>query len=130
MSDIAQNRAQGRAMLEPLVNGFHSQIDVQKSTAVNELDTRDTYINPFWRALGWPVGAQPGLTPDRRDVRVETTMDGIRPDYQFQPNGHTRFFCEAKKPIENLQVNRSHIFQAKSYAWSWAQKDALTIAIL
>ena len=123
MSPVAKNRIQGRALLKPLVSGFRAQIETYDSNTFDNLHTRSTYIEPFWRALGWPIGVQSGITPKHRDVRVNVTLDGLRPDYQFQPYGKVRFFCDAIKPIEDPQSNRSRVYQAKRYAWSWSQKD-------
>ena len=118
---VASNVEHGRQMMDALVRAFHGNLARYQSPDFNEASARQDFIDPFWRCLGWPLGGQSELIPEERDVRIETLLDGRHPDYQFQPAGQVRFFCEAKKPSENLGTNRSHIFQAKSYAWSWAQ---------
>ncbi len=116
------DRKAGKASLGKLVEGFGHHIEHFKSKEYNEQEVRLNFIDPFWRCLGWPVGEQGHLPPHKVDVRIEREAVGLRPDYQFQPGGQVRFFCEAKKPAEDL-TKRSHIFQAKSYAWSYRKKE-------
>lgn len=112
-----------KKQLEVLVQAFDKNIERYKSPDYGEASTRLNFIDPFWRCFGWPIGNQPGLLPEQLDVRIEMTIDGRRPDYQFQPSGVVKFFCEAKKPSEDLVNNRSPIFQAKSYAWSFSKRN-------
>lgn len=89
----------------------------------SEADVRQSYIDPLLRALGWPVGEQPGVPARLKDVEVEPPLaspgqTNKRPDYLLRIGGYTRFVIEAKKPSVDLAGDREAIFQAKSYAWS------------
>ncbi len=119
MPTTAPDRESGRVQMGHLVEGFQKNLARCTAPSFLEGPVRQEYINPFWQALGWPIGEQPSVAPVLRDVCIETNIRGTHPDYQFQPNGVVAFFCEAKKPAEDLQHNRHHIFQAKSYAWSF-----------
>lgn len=78
---------------------------------LNESQTRLSYIDKFWEALGWNVS-------NTDEVRVETTdKQSKRPDYRFLKGNKTLFFVEAKKPAEDLK-NPKHIFQTKIYCWN------------
>ncbi|OGU11801.1 MAG: hypothetical protein A2X61_06015 [Ignavibacteria bacterium GWB2_35_12] len=78
---------------------------------LNEWQTRQTYIEPFWEILGWNVRKQ-------SEVQGEKTESSKRPDYRFRKDNKTLFFVEAKKPNENLKENQNHIYQAKIYCWN------------
>ncbi|MBC8043361.1 MAG: hypothetical protein IAF08_07935, partial [Rhizobacter sp.] len=43
---------------------------------MNEFQTRLSYIDKFWNALGWEVS-------NTAQVQVETKLDTKRPDYRF-----------------------------------------------
>ena len=116
-------RNAGRQAMAKLSASFDRNFEQVKSPKYNESEARLNYIDPFWRALGWPIGEQHDTSPSKMDVRVEVGLDRRRPDYVFQPDGCVRFFCEAKKPAEEIRSDRRHIFQAKSYAWSYSRRD-------
>jgi hypothetical protein len=79
--------------------------------SLNESQTRLSYIDKFWEALGWNVS-------NTDEVRVETTdKQSKRPDYRFLKGNKTLFFVEAKKPAEDLK-NPKHIYQTKLYCWN------------
>ena len=77
---------------------------------LDEGQTRLSFIDKFWRILGWQVDST-------SHVLIETRVGTKKPDYRFLQDKTTVFFVEAKKPIEKL-TNANHIFQAKSYGWS------------
>jgi type I restriction-modification system DNA methylase subunit len=96
-----------------------------------EYSVRSEFINPLFEELGWPVTATHGVAPEARDVVFEDTIraedaggDAIEkivgkvPDYSFRIDGKRKFYVEAKKPYEELETNRAHAFQVRSYGWS------------
>lgn len=85
---------------------------------LDEAQTRLSYIDKFWRILGWQVD-------NTSEVLIETRVGTKKPDYRFLLGKETTFFVEAKKPIEKL-TNPHHIFQAKSYGWN----DSVPMVIL
>ncbi len=98
--------------LAALAKEFHSfRSDKHQSYKdLDEAQTRLTFIDEFWRILGWDV-------KNLAQVQVETRVGTKKPDYRFLSGKSTVFFVEAKKPIEKLK-DPKHIFQAKSYGWS------------
>jgi len=113
-----------------LVDRFTANIADLKSANQNESSTRQDYIDPFFRALGWDVGNQQGRSEAEKEVKVEVSIrvDDARkaPDYGFYHNGELQFFVEAKKPIVNLKYGTNAAFQIRRYAWS-TKKIALSI---
>jgi adenine-specific DNA-methyltransferase len=96
---------------------------------MNELTTREKFINKMFEALGWEVtaGRRPGELHD--EVVLEDTLreddnlsdlrlKGKRPDYSFRLGGKRQFFVEAKKPSEPLELSGAHAYQVRSYGWS------------
>lgn len=125
-----------------LVGRFLSHRDYYTSPEYEETSARDSFINPFFQALGWDVTDEAGLGPARevivhrriaRSVEVageeewdnDLTAEELAerqpttriPDYAFFSGGTLRFFMEAKKPAVGLR-QRAPAFQVKSYAWS------------
>ena len=45
-------------------------------------------------------------------------ITGRRPDYTFRIDQKPRFYVEAKKPSEDLERNKKHAFQVRSYGWN------------
>ncbi len=88
----------------------------------NETETRDSFIDPLFKALGWNMENRLNRTDS---VSKEETISKKRVDYGFRINGIPKFFLEAK-PIreENIQTNHDYVNQAIDYAWmkscSWA----------
>ncbi len=113
-----------------LVDRFNNDIAVLKSTTYNESSTRQEYIDPFFRALGWDVGNQDGRSEAEKEVKVEVSIrvDEARkaPDYGFYHNGELQFFVEAKKPSVDLKYGTNAAFQIRRYAWS-TRKIALSL---
>ena len=89
---------------------------------LGEADTREDFITPLFRALGWNMEND----LNRNDsVSKEENITGKRSDYSFRINGIPKFFLEAKSlKEENIQTNSEYVKQAINYAWmkscSWA----------
>ena len=87
-----------------------------------ETETRDSFIDPLFKALGWNMENR----LDRTDsVSKEEPISTKRSDYGFRINGIPKFFLEAKSlREENIDKNHNYITQAIDYAWmktcSWA----------
>jgi len=85
--------------------------ELKNAMAYNESQARVSFIDNFWKLLGWRVS-------DTSQVLVESTDKfAKRPDYRFMKGNKTAFFVEAKKPSENLK-NPKHIYQTKLYCWN------------
>lgn len=118
--------AEGRALIQELVDGFGKNLPVLRSESTNEANVRREYIDPFWRALGWDVENAAHRSRAEQEVVAEVSMatfEGLRtrarrPDYVFRVGGFPRFVVEAKKPAVDLRRDRDAILQAKTYAWS------------
>ncbi len=107
------------SQIERLVKRFNSDKDHYSSKGYPEAQARVDFITPFFKALGWDVENEAGLSHFEREVVVEhgeSDMTG-RPDYSFRIKGQTKFFVEAKAPSESLDDPR-HILQATGYAWN------------
>ena len=88
----------------------------------NEAETRDSFINPLFKALGWNTENRLNKTDS---VSPEETISKKRVDYGFRINGIPKFFLEAKSlKEEDIQNNSKYVTQAIDYAWmkscSWA----------
>ena len=93
-----------------------------KSSSYNETQLRREFLDPFWKALGWDIDNERGITDTYKDVIHE---DSIRiggsvkaPDYCFRIGGTRKFFVEAKRPSINIKENVAPAFQLRRYAWS------------
>ena len=93
----------------------------------NEQKTRQDFINPFFKALGWDIDNERGDSEAYREVIYEDKLD-VRgrtkaPDYGFrlQGSGKSRlFYVEAKKPSIKpaLKLNRESAYQLRRYGSS------------
>ncbi len=108
--------------IQPLIKRFKSQQDTYKQSHYNEAQTRLDFINPFFKALGWDINNEQGLTETYRHVIHEDALKIGRatkmPDYSFRVGGVRKFFVEAKKPAINLFDNPEPAYQVRRYAWN------------
>lgn len=111
----------GLQLMKQLVEDFKNNEVFCSSESYKEAETRKRFIDGFFNALGWSVSGKYTVSPEDEDVLVEQSLDIEDTkkfvDYTFRINKIIKFFCEAKKPYEDL-TNKNHIFQAKSYAFS------------
>jgi len=109
--------------IESLVHRFDEQKETYKSKDYDEAKTRQDFINPFWKALGWDIDNEQGYAESYRDVIYE---DKIKiggatkaPDYSFRVPGRNRlFFLEAKKPSVEIKEDIQPAYQIRRYGWS------------
>ncbi len=105
-----------------LVEHFARDRDALRSPAYNEMQARQEFIDPFFKALGWDMDNEHGLAEAYKDVIHE---DAIKiggatkaPDYCFRIGGTRKFFVEAKKPAVGLDTEPEPAYQLRRYAWT------------
>ncbi len=76
----------------------------------NEAQTKQGFIDPLFRALGWDF-------EDINEVSPEEKASGGRVDYAFKLNSVSIFFIEAK-PLKADLTNIAYIKQAVTYAYN------------
>lgn len=108
--------------ISKLVAQFKEHESQYKNNDYNETQTRQEFIDPFFRALGWDVDNKEGLAPSYKEVqhedRVKVEGKIKSPDYSFRHNGKRFFFVEAKKPSVNIKDDSNPAYQIRRYAWS------------
>jgi len=87
-----------------------------------EEQTKNDFIIPLFRALGWNVDNKPYKDSS---MSLEEKVSKKRVDLGFRINGIPKFFVEAKSlREENIHSNSNYIEQAINYSWlkscSWA----------
>ena len=100
--------------------GFHRDAYLRGNK--NETELRQSFIDPFFRALGWDVNNNVGYSDSYRAVALE---DPIRIggqtkfiDYAFRIGGARRFLVEAKKPSVSIRDDAGPALQIRRYAWN------------
>jgi len=106
-----------REEIRKLVDKFERDKYSYLSKGYMEAQVRKDFIDPFFKAIGWDIENEAGLSPFEREVILEKGETEGRPDYNFRVDGMSKFYVEAKAPSEHLD-NVKHILQAKSYAWN------------
>ncbi|MDR0206233.1 MAG: N-6 DNA methylase [Bacteroidales bacterium] len=106
-----------------LVERFDDQKEFYKNKDYNETQTRQDFINPFWKALGWDIDNENGYAESYREVihedRVKVGKATKAPDYSFRLVGGKRlFFLEAKKPSVEIKEDIQPAYQIRRYGWS------------
>ncbi|MGQ9628647.1 MAG: Eco57I restriction-modification methylase domain-containing protein, partial [Anaerolineae bacterium] len=100
---------QARSEVERLVERF-SKLSERNRRTYNEPATRQAFILPLFRALGWN-------TDDIREVSPEEKVSRGSVDFAFKLRGIPRFFLETKKIQADLE-DPKWAFQAINYAWN------------
>ena len=95
--------------IEQLVQRFKS-LPASERKGMNENATRQGYILPLFRALGWNVDNVNEVSPEEKVSRGWV-------DFSFRIGGIPRFFLETKKASEDLNDPR-WVQQAIDYAWT------------
>jgi hypothetical protein len=112
---ISITYTQAKTEVERLVDRF-SRLRAGNHRRYNEAATRQEFILPLFRALGWNV-------EDTREVSPEEKVSRGYVDFAFRLNGIPRFFLETKKLRADLEDPR-WAQQAINYAWlkgvTWA----------
>jgi len=105
-----------------LVKRFEENRDAYTSGVYNETQLRREFLDPFFKALGWDVDNEGGLSEAYKDVIHEDAIKigGVSkaPDYCFRAGGTKKFFVEAKKPSVDVKEDLHPAFQLRRYAWS------------
>jgi adenine-specific DNA-methyltransferase len=109
------------AQVKELVITFRADEQYFQSAEFSEAETRKTFIDKFFIALGWDVNHDRQKNPYAQEVKIEKNEDGSqrRTDYAFflSPNFHdVRFFVEAKKPHGEFD-SPDNYFQTIRYGW-------------
>jgi type I restriction-modification system DNA methylase subunit len=108
--------------IKTLIDKFSSQKDYYKSLNYNETQTRQDFINPFFKALGWDIDNRKQQLETYRDVRHEDRVKingrSKAPDYSFNIEGKRKFFVEAKKPAISINDNPEPALQVRNYGWN------------
>ncbi len=111
------------AKVSELVERFALQVDSYKKNEYNETQTRQDFINPFFKALGWDIDNSQGNAEAYREVihedKVKIGSATKAPDYSFRlPGGKRLFFVEAKKPSVLVKEDIIPSYQVRRYGWS------------
>lgn len=79
-----------------------------KSQNVNEAQTKDWLIRPFFETLGWDFSNPEEVVPEDDDSA------GKRTDYCFYVNGEAKLLVEAK-PLSNQLADNKMIIEKLNY---------------
>ncbi len=106
------DKKQAKLKIQSLIERYNSLTTHEKK--MNEEMTKTKFIRPLFEALGWDF---------EEDVLLEDAVSHRRVDYNFQINGRTKFFLEAK-PLSADIDSINYAKQATNYAWlknvNWA----------
>jgi type I restriction-modification system DNA methylase subunit len=109
------NYESAKTEVERLIEHF-ARLSARNRRGYNEPATRQEFILPLFRALGWNI-------EDTREVSPEERVSRGYVDFAFRLRDIPRFFVETKKIPENLEDPR-WARQAINYAWlkgvTWA----------
>jgi len=112
---MAVSYADAKIEVERLVERF-ARLSARNRKRYNEPATRQEFILPLFRALGWNI-------EDTREVSPEERVSRGFVDFAFRLGGIPRFFLETKKIPADLEDPR-WARQAINYAWlkgvTWA----------
>jgi type I restriction-modification system DNA methylase subunit len=108
--------------VQKLIDRFKEHHEDYHSPEYNEAKTRQDFINPFFKALGWDVDNERGDSESYREVIYEDKVV-VRgkvkaPDYGFRLQGSGKkrlFYVEAKKPSVKLKLNKEAAYQLRRY---------------
>ena len=103
--------------IKKLVDTFSNKSEHELKD-MNEATVNKNFILPLFHALGWNVYSD--------EVSAEEKVSKKRVDFGFKIKGMTKFFLEAKKPLEDVLGDIDHIRQAINYSY-W---QSVTWAIL
>ncbi|MEJ7675012.1 MAG: hypothetical protein WKF59_20505 [Chitinophagaceae bacterium] len=117
------SKDEAHSIIIELVERFTMQIDSYKKGDYNETQTRQDFINPFFKALGWDIDNSQGNAEAYREVihedKIKIGSATKAPDYSFRlPGGKRLFFVEAKKPSVVVKEDIVPAYQVRRYGWS------------
>ncbi|HTA26445.1 MAG TPA: N-6 DNA methylase, partial [Bacteroidia bacterium] len=118
-------KEEAKKEIEKLVARFAEHREEYHLPEYNETKTRQDFVNPFFKALGWDMDNTQEASEAYREVihedKVKVHGKMKAPDYGFRllGSGDKRlFFVEAKKPSVKLKVNKEPAFQIRRYGLS------------
>jgi len=89
-----------------LIEKFERNILEYKTSTYNEAQTRQEFINPFFKALGWDMDNEQGFSGAYKEVVHEASLKvgntTKAPDYAFKIGESIKFLVEAKKAFRKL----------------------------
>lgn len=109
-----------------LVNDFQNNLSYFMSPTYQESEVRKSFIDKFFKALGWDVDNDYHPNPYEQEVKVEKAQrqqeskSQRRADYAFYKSPNYKdvsFFVEAKKPFVQLKQEDNY-FQTIRYGWN------------
>ncbi len=119
------NKEEAKDIIETLVERFKEHRGDYHLPDYNEQKTRQDFINPFFKALGWDIDNEKGDSEAYREVIYEDKVivkgKAKAPDYGFRLSGSGKkrlFYVEAKKPSVSLKANREAAYQLRRYGSS------------
>jgi type I restriction-modification system DNA methylase subunit len=119
------SRDQAKAIIEKLVERFQEHQKDYHLPDYNEQKTRQDFINPFFKALGWDIDNEKGDSEAYREVIYEDKLvvkgKAKAPDYGFRLSGSGKkrlFYVEAKKPSVLIKTNKESAYQLRRYGSS------------
>ena len=118
-------KEQAKAIIQTLVERFGEHKAEYHLPEYNEQKTRQDFINPFFKALGWDVDNEKGDSEAYREVIYEDKVvvkgKAKAPDYGFRLSGSGKkrlFYVEAKKPSVAIKVHKESAYQLRRYGSS------------
>jgi hypothetical protein len=110
------------AKVVELIHRFQENAIAYRSGHYNETQLRRQFIDPFFKALGWDIDNEQGVSETYKDVIHEYALkigsSTKAPDYCFRLGKDRKFFVEAKKPSVNLKDDITPAYQLRRYGWS------------
>ena len=116
------DREAARQQIAELAQKYASQTDVYEQADYNEAQTKQDFINPLFKILGWDIDNEKGKIQYLREViledRVRVEGKVKHPDYAFRLGNTVLFYVEAKKPSVNILEDKESAFQLRHYGWN------------
>jgi type I restriction-modification system DNA methylase subunit len=119
------NREKAKSIIESLVERYAEHQEDYHRPDYNEQKTRQDFINPFFKALGWDIDNEKGDSEAYREViyedKVKVKGKAKAPDYGFRLSGSGNkrlFYLEAKKPAISIRVQKEPAYQLRRYGSS------------
>jgi hypothetical protein len=103
-----------------LVEKFERNFSEYKSSTYNEAQTRQEFINPFFKALGWDMDNEQGFSGAYKEVVHEASLKvgntTKAPDYAFK-------IGESIKFLVLISFGTMHGMPNSQYLCSWTSKS-------
>ncbi|MEO8762203.1 MAG: TaqI-like C-terminal specificity domain-containing protein [Bacteroidia bacterium] len=118
-------KEESKAIIEKLAERFAEHRKDYHLPEYNEQKTRQDFINPFFKALGWDIDNEKGDSEAYREVIYEDKVvvrgKSKAPDYGFRLSGSGKkrlFYVEAKKPSVAIKTHKESAYQLRRYGSS------------